>query len=213
MNNANDRGFSLLEVIVAVALLGIGFMTIVQLFSESIRSVSLSDQYLKGTALANLQLSKLEITDFMVDPPAGTFENDENYRWELFWEPYESPLNRVLEDIRVYKTTLRVSWQDAGKERDLQIVTLRTLARSYPTTDSVAQGGSKKGSTGGGKDMGGLGLPTSSGGGTSSGVGTTESGGGGGGGGMIGTPGQVTTPPQNISGGVTGSTSHISGSP
>ena len=53
LKKPNDDGFSLLEVIVALAIMAMGFITVLQLFSGSIRSVSLSEQYLKGTSLAH----------------------------------------------------------------------------------------------------------------------------------------------------------------
>ncbi|MBT5968283.1 MAG: prepilin-type N-terminal cleavage/methylation domain-containing protein, partial [Nitrospina sp.] len=56
LNRTNNDGFSLLEVIVALAIMAMGFVTVLQLFSGSIRSVSLSEQYLKGTSLAHSKL-------------------------------------------------------------------------------------------------------------------------------------------------------------
>ena len=53
LNKPNNDGFSLLEVIVALAIMAMGFVTVLQLFSGSIRSVSLSEQYLKGTSHAH----------------------------------------------------------------------------------------------------------------------------------------------------------------
>ena len=62
--NLSDNGFSLLEVIVALAIMAMGFVTVSQLFSGSIRSIGLSEQYLKATTLAHSKLGELEINNY-----------------------------------------------------------------------------------------------------------------------------------------------------
>ena len=66
-NKLDNEGFSLLEVIVALSILATGFVTILQLFSESIRSVESSDEYLKAISLAHHKMNGLELDDFLTD--------------------------------------------------------------------------------------------------------------------------------------------------
>ena len=61
----NDRGFSLLEVIVALLIMAGGFLAVVNLFSGSVRSVNLSSQYLKAVTLANSKMTELENENFL----------------------------------------------------------------------------------------------------------------------------------------------------
>ena len=60
----NEKGFSLLEVIVALAIMAGGFLAVLNLFSGSVRSVDFSGQYLKAVTLANSKMNELEILNF-----------------------------------------------------------------------------------------------------------------------------------------------------
>ena len=93
LNKLKNDGFSLLEVIVALAIMAMGFVTVLQLFSGSIRSVSLSEQYLKGTTLAHSKLGELEVNNYSVTEYEGIFPGEKNYRWQLQVSPHASSLN------------------------------------------------------------------------------------------------------------------------
>ncbi len=132
------EGFSLLEVIVALSIMAIGFATVMQLFSGSIKSIDLSDEYLKAVALANHKMDELELDDFLTDEFSGEFENEPNYSWTLDLEPYENEaLNDEEENIQLAKVTLNVLWNSRGKERNVEIVTVRTDGFSYTPEDAL----------------------------------------------------------------------------
>jgi prepilin-type N-terminal cleavage/methylation domain-containing protein len=136
LNKPNNDGFSLLEVIVALAIMAMGFVTVLQLFSGSIRSVSLSEQYLKGTTLAHSKLGELEVNNYSVTEFEGIFPDEKNYRWQLQVSPHTSPLNSKEDNIQLSEVTLNVLWEDAGKTRDIQINTLKVDGATHPSSDS-----------------------------------------------------------------------------
>ena len=136
LNKPNNDGFSLLEVIVALAIMAMGFVTVLQLFSGSIRSVSLSEQYLKGTTLAHSKLGELEVNNYSVTEYEGIFPDEKNYRWQLQVSPHTSPLNSKENNIQLSEVTLNVLWEDAGKTRDIQINTLKVDGATHPSSDS-----------------------------------------------------------------------------
>ncbi|MEC7785991.1 MAG: prepilin-type N-terminal cleavage/methylation domain-containing protein [Nitrospinota bacterium] len=131
----NDRGFSLLEVIVALLIMAGGFLAVVNLFSGSVRSVNLSSQYLKAVTLANSKMNELEIENFFLDDKSGGFKNEENYRWELEIAPYDSSLNNENSRIQLQKILLKVFWNDNGKPRKLELATLRLDGQTNPVAD------------------------------------------------------------------------------
>ena len=136
LNKPNNDGFSLLEVIVALAIMAMGFVTVLQLFSGSIRSVSLSEQYLKGTTLAHSKLGELEVNNYSVTEYEGIFPDEKNYRWQLQVSPHASPLNSKEKNIQLSEVTLNVLWEDAGKTRDVEISTLKVDGATHPSSDS-----------------------------------------------------------------------------
>ena len=136
LKKPNDDGFSLLEVIVALAIMAMGFITVLQLFSGSIRSVSLSEQYLKGTTLAHSKLGELEVNNYSVTEFEGTFPDEKNYRWQLQISPHTSPLNSKENNIQLSEVTLNVLWEEAGKTRDIELSTLKVDGATHPSSDS-----------------------------------------------------------------------------
>ena len=135
LNKPNNDGFSLLEVIVALAIMAMGFVTVLQLFSGSIRSVSLSEQYLKGTTLAHSKMGELEVNNYSVTEYEGIFPDEKNYRWQLQVSPHASPLNSKEKNIQLSEVTLNVLWEDAGKTRDVEISTLKVDGATHPGSD------------------------------------------------------------------------------
>jgi len=134
--NLDNKGFSLLEVIVALAIMAIGYMTVFNLFSVSIKSLGVSDQYQRAVDLANSKLSAIEMLNYETDATSGTFENEENFQWALDIQPYESPLNDPDENIELSKVTLKVLWQDNQKSRNVELVTLKLNGETHPAPDS-----------------------------------------------------------------------------
>jgi general secretion pathway protein I len=142
-----EEGFSLLEVIVALSIMAVGFATVMQLFSGSIKSVDLSDEYLKAVSLGNHKMGEFELDDFFTEEFSGEFENEPNYSWTLDLEPYGDILNVDEENIQLAKVTVNVLWNSRGKERNVQLVTVRTDGFSYTPLDSVINGQVKPGSS------------------------------------------------------------------
>ena len=134
--NLSDNGFSLLEVIVALAIMAMGFVTVSQLFSGSIRSIGLSEQYLKATTLAHSKLGELEINNYNDPELKGTFINEKNYHWDLEISPYSSKLNSTKNNIQLSEVILNVHWVDVNKVRNITINTLKVNGSSHPGEDS-----------------------------------------------------------------------------
>ena len=137
LKKPNDDGFSLLEVIVALAIMAMGFITVLQLFSGSIRSVSLSEQYLKGTTLAHSKLGELEVSNYSVSTFEGTFPDEKKYRWELQIKPHTSALNNEENNILLSEVTLNVLWEDKGKTHNIELNTIKVDGELHPGTDSL----------------------------------------------------------------------------
>jgi prepilin-type N-terminal cleavage/methylation domain-containing protein len=132
----NEQGFSLLEVVVALTILAGGFLTVLNLFSGSVLSVDFSGQYLKAITLANSKINELEILNFQPSEYSGEFENEESYRWEVDIAPHDSPLNDPDFSIQLQKVLLKVSWEDRGQTRNVELATLHLKGQTYPVSDS-----------------------------------------------------------------------------
>jgi len=135
----NEHGFSLLEVVVALAIMAGGFLVVLNLFSASVRSVDFSGQYLKGVTLANSKINELEILNFEPDEYSGSFKNEESYRWEVDIAPYDSPLNDSDSGIQLQKVLLKVFWEDRGQVRNVELATLHLERKAHPVSDTYLE--------------------------------------------------------------------------
>ena len=147
----NEKGFSLLEVVVALAILAGGFLVVLNLFSGSVRSVDFSGQYLKGVTLANSKINELEMLNYAPSEYSGSFKNEESYRWEVDISPYDSPLNDSKLGVQLEKIFLKVFWEDQGKTRNVELATLHLKGQTYPVADTYLEqlftGGASPGSS------------------------------------------------------------------
>ncbi|SVB10424.1 uncharacterized protein METZ01_LOCUS163278 [marine metagenome] len=117
--------------------MAMGFVTVLQLFSGSIRSVSMSEQYLKATTLAQSKMGELEMNNYRASEFEGTFANEENYRWQLDISPYTTSLNSEVNNIQLSEVLLRVLWSDANKVRNVELSTLKVDGALHPSADSL----------------------------------------------------------------------------
>jgi len=135
----SEQGFSLLEVVVALAIMAGGFLVILNLFSTSVRSVDFSGQYLKGVTLANSKINELEMLNFEPDEYSGSFENEKSYHWEVDIAPHDSPLNDPDSGIQLQKILLKVFWEDQGQTRNVELATLRLEGQAHPVSDTYLE--------------------------------------------------------------------------
>jgi len=105
----SEEGFTLLEIMVAMAILGIGLVVVIQLFSANLRSGKLSREYtmavlaakscmdeliLKGNSLTKLKKGEMKLANgyeshWKVTP----FEDEENLcriEMQLIWDKKKS---------------------------------------------------------------------------------------------------------------------------
>jgi len=134
---SNEKGFTLLEIIVALTILATAILALVSMFSGGLNLASQSDRYLNGVFLAQQKFSQLELEDFKSEALEGVFENQDVYRWQLEVLPYDSALNNEDARINIQKISLRVFWEDKGLEKEVRLISLKTRGETH--TASVGQ--------------------------------------------------------------------------
>ena len=115
-----SRGFSLLEVMVALAILGIALVSIFQLFSLNLRSTLKAEDYSKAIFYAR---SMLDEAYSFVDPADASDIKEYENRYQV---TRKVSLKSESEDgdIKLYEITVNVAWPPSGNFR---ISGLRTV--------------------------------------------------------------------------------------
>lgn len=128
------QGFTLLEVMVALAIMGMGLVLIMQLFAGGLRSVKVSEDYTIGVLYAR---QKMEQAFFAEKPEdavgSGAIENTQ-YTWEAEVLPYS--LGEEGDDryaaVVTYLLKVRVKWPGFMQEKAVELTTLRTVPAVNP---------------------------------------------------------------------------------
>ena len=113
-------GFTLIEVIVAMAIVGISLVMIMQLFSGGLRASRTSCDYTRAVVHAKNTMEELSY-----DPVPGSGNFDDGFNWTTEIEAYEEPEES---GYKLLKLKVIISWDDAlRKPKSIQLVSLKTL--------------------------------------------------------------------------------------
>ncbi|MCK5306430.1 MAG: prepilin-type N-terminal cleavage/methylation domain-containing protein [Candidatus Omnitrophica bacterium] len=141
--NNTIRAFTLIEVMVAVAILSLGLVLVIQVFSTCLRAVESSSNLSKAAILAQSKLDEIEIMGLYEKPASrDEFEGGASgFNWKVeslrqeietdkIWQradenkavPGLMSLSRLKEETLLYQVTVTIFWRERGKERDLKFV-------------------------------------------------------------------------------------------
>ena len=124
-----DRGFALIEILVAVSVLAISLVVIFQLFSGGLKSRQLSEQYARGVFHAREKMAEMLLTpDLSEGEIQGEFEDA--YEWQAV-------ITRVVSEegeaknlpVNLLNVRMRINWREGEKEKSFVIDTLKAVEK------------------------------------------------------------------------------------
>lgn len=131
---AGQGGYSLLEVVVALAIAGTALAGLLQAVGTQAHHTALARQYAAATALAESMLAR---TGREIPLRSGTRRGrfDDTFRWRRNVEIHETtPGPGPAPPVTPYEVTVTVSWQTGDRRRE---VTLRTLRLNLEAADAA----------------------------------------------------------------------------
>lgn len=123
----NRRGFTLLEVLIAVSILAIAVTVVMQIFSTNLRSLSYSEDHLKALIKAEESLKGLYLNPETVEGTTVTRDRDGT----IIRSEVTAVNTERTKDIPVstYEITVTAFWQRDKKERSLVLKTYKTIEK------------------------------------------------------------------------------------
>ena len=125
--SAGPAGFTLLEVLVALALLSIALVVILQLFSANMQGVSSSDGYVRAVMTAESKMREITDDEEISEKSWSETTND-GYQIEAAVTPAETERTQDL-PVALLQINLTVRWTDGTKERALTLSTLKLMPK------------------------------------------------------------------------------------
>lgn len=125
---AAQTGFSLLEVLVAFAILSMTLGVVLQVFSVGLRNTAISEEYTYAVLHAESVLAALGREEPLLE---GNEEGqlDDKFSWRSSVTLYEEEDVDLSDSTAVaYRLEVEVFWQSADKARSVLLETLRVAA-------------------------------------------------------------------------------------
>ncbi len=131
--NNSKRGFTLLEVVVALSIAAIAFPALLKAFSEGVKNYSLIENKTTAYYLLRLKMGQVEMTGYPdVGSEEGDFGTDSRFRWAT--EVTETDIDGLRQ------VTVTISWEERGQEKSLQLSTYIADRTIEQQTDQQQQG-------------------------------------------------------------------------
>ena len=125
--NSKAGGFTLLEILVTLALIGIAITVILQLFSSILRALSVSKDYVSAAIRAEAKMREiLEGTD--LTEKSWSEVTDEGYRFDAAITETLKERTENLQ-VRMLEIALTVQWSEGLKTKFLTLKTLKVVIK------------------------------------------------------------------------------------
>ena len=130
-----QRGFTLLEILLAISILGVAVTVIMQQFSAGMKIARMSQSYTAATIYAKQKLEELQVEEEMREKEeSGDFEDGYYYRVSIM--PYEDYIEDEedseifdLLPLEMYRLESVVWWKEGEKEKSIALATLKTVKK------------------------------------------------------------------------------------
>ena len=121
----SQGGFSLLEVVVAFAILSLSLGVLLQIFSSAVNATALSGAYGAAVTLAEERLNTVGLEEIPLEVGTHAGELEDGFRWQVLIDYYEPGAVTWEPTRQPYRVTSTVAWDTAAGTRQVSLSTLR----------------------------------------------------------------------------------------
>lgn len=120
-----DAGFTLMEVLVAISILGMSLVLIFSIFSQGLMALHVDRAYSKAVILAKSKMNEVDLLEELVE---GEEEGEytDGYRWSRKVVDTSQQRETLRErKTRLFHIKVIVSWENGPRRRRVALETLR----------------------------------------------------------------------------------------
>ena len=123
-----QRGFTLVEIVVAFVLLSLVLATSYQIFSSGLQRASDLEDYSQALEIAKTQIAQASVGETFEEGQTSGESDDRRFHWTVSTAPFDDgadPAKRMLSTLYAVRVGVRVTWQNGvGTEKQLDLATL-----------------------------------------------------------------------------------------
>jgi type II secretion system protein I len=134
INHQSSKGFTLLEVLVALAIVGLAVTAILELFSSNLRAVSVSEDHVKASLRAEARMREILDSDDLAEK-TWTETTVDGYRVDVAVSKVQTERTQTIGMV-LFQVDLSLSWKRGMKNRTINLKTLK-LVRPGDETKGV----------------------------------------------------------------------------
>ena len=130
----NQRGFSLLEILIAFSILAVSLGILLKIFSTGITTAQVADNYTMAAQIANNLMAKTGVeTPLKISEELGVENNFYHWRVRVNSQTFVSPeLDLRALPVELFNINVLVWWGDDEKtdDRVLELNTMKLAAKN-----------------------------------------------------------------------------------
>jgi len=130
----SHSGFTLLEVLVALAIVGIAVTAILQLFSSNLRAISASEDHVRASLMAEARMREIIDGEALVEK-VWTETTSDGYRVDVAVSKVQTARAETI-GATLLQVDLSLSWRRGARNRTINLKTLK-LVRPGDETKGV----------------------------------------------------------------------------
>ncbi|CCE06195.1 hypothetical protein BRAS3843_1640005 [Bradyrhizobium sp. STM 3843] len=123
-SRTDEAGFTLVEVIVALAMLSVGLSILFGMISSGLGRTGTAERTAEAASLAQSLLADVG-TELAVGVGARSGEFPHGFRWQLIMRPYHQSREGAERRIELYLVSAQVGWDEGAGQRSFELSTLR----------------------------------------------------------------------------------------
>jgi general secretion pathway protein I len=126
-----DKGFTLIEVVVALAILGVGLTVIIELFSGGLRLGRASMEYTKAVNYARMKMEEMAVKPAVEEGTQEGESDDKTFRWQIGVKKVDLlSIDKSIDykpPVELFQVKIDVFWKSGSKEKSTSVESLRAI--------------------------------------------------------------------------------------
>ena len=126
----NERGFTLIEVLVALTILSVSLGVLITMISRGLETSRRSQSIAGASGLAQSLLAQAGLSmPLRLGNTTGVTRD--GYSWQIHAEPFVLPGNASAAPLAAAKISMTVAWRDGDDSQSLEVSTLRLMPKAH----------------------------------------------------------------------------------